>query len=54
MTTIDGVVFEEAWSRKLDSHYGDQKVHFISKDDLIANKRASGRKQDLLDLESLT
>jgi hypothetical protein len=29
-------------------------VYFISKEDLIANKRASGRKQDLLDLESLT
>jgi hypothetical protein len=28
-------------------------VHFISREDLIANKRASGRKQDLLDLENL-
>lgn len=54
ITTIDGVSFVDAWSRRFESHYGNQPVHFISKDDLIANKRASGRKQDLLDLDSLT
>jgi hypothetical protein len=54
MTAIDGVAFDDAWSRKVESRYGNQGVYFISKEDLIANKRASGRKQDLLDLESLT
>jgi hypothetical protein len=54
LTGIDGVTFDEAWSRKVESYYGAQRVYFISKVDLIANKRASGRKQDLLDLESLT
>jgi len=54
ITAIDGVSFEDAWSRRVDSRYGDQPVHFISREDLIANKRASGRKQDLLDLETLT
>jgi len=53
MTAIDGVSFDDAWSRKVESRYGDEKVYFISKEDLIATKRASGRKQDLLDLESL-
>jgi hypothetical protein len=53
LTAINGVVFEDAWSKKVESQYGDQRVYFISKEDLIANKRASGRKQDLLDLESL-
>lgn len=53
MTSIDGVAFEEAWERKVESRYGSQKVYFISRGHLIANKRASGRKQDLLDLESL-
>ena len=53
MTAIDGVAFDEAWARRVDAHYGDQPVPFISKADLIANKRATGRKQDLLDLESL-
>lgn len=54
MTAIDGVSFNDAWSRKVESRYGNERVYFISKEDLIANKRASGRKQDLLDLESLT
>jgi hypothetical protein len=54
MTAIDGVSFDDAWSRKIESRYGNEKVYFIAKEDLIANKRASGRKQDLLDLESLT
>jgi hypothetical protein len=54
ITSIDGVEFDEAWPRRVESSYGDQTVHVISKDDLIANKRASGRKQDLLDLEDLT
>jgi hypothetical protein len=53
MTAIDGVTFSEAWPRRFESVYGDQRVHFISKADLIANKKASGRSQDLLDLESL-
>ena len=54
MTSFDGVTFDDAWSRKVSSRYGDQRVYFISKEDLITNKRASGRKQDLLDIESLT
>ena len=29
------------------------KVNFISKDDLLANKRASGRPQDLVDFDKL-
>ena len=53
LTAIAGVAFDEAWPRMVTSHYGAQPVFFISKDDLIANKQASGRKQDLLDLESL-
>jgi len=54
MTAIDGVVFDEAWGRRVISQYGNQRVHFISKEDLIAHMRVSGRKQDLIDLEFLT
>lgn len=53
ITAIDGVSFEAAWARRVESRYGDQAVFFISKQDLIANKRASGRKQDLSDLDAL-
>ena len=53
LTGIDGVGFSEAWSRKVEGSYGTERVWFISKPDLIANKRASGRERDLLDLNDL-
>jgi hypothetical protein len=53
LTTIDGVSFEAAWSNKVEGKYGRERVWFISKADLIANKRASAREQDLLDLSDL-
>ncbi len=54
LTAIDGVEFEAAWKRRVESTYGQEKISIISKGDLIANKRASGRKQDLADLDDLT
>ena len=53
LTSIDGVNFKEAWERKVISKYGDQTLYFISKEDLILNKKASGRKRDLDDLAEL-
>ena len=44
LTSIDGVDFNEAWDRKIVAKYGDQNIYFISKEDLIKNKTASGRK----------
>ncbi|HUI65686.1 MAG TPA: DUF6036 family nucleotidyltransferase [Bacteroidota bacterium] len=54
VTSIDGVEFDQAWERRVAATYGAQTVHFISKADLVANKRASGRPQDLSDLDTLT
>jgi hypothetical protein len=54
LTSIDGVEFEAAWPRRTESMYGREKISVISKEDLISNKRASGRKQDLADLDDLT
>jgi hypothetical protein len=53
MTSIDGVEFDEAWSEKLVSEYADQTVHVLSRYHLIRNKKASGRLQDLADVEAL-
>jgi len=33
--------------------FSDFKVHFISKNDLLINKQASGRPQDLVDFDKL-
>ncbi len=51
---IPGAVFEECWSRRNDVDFDGLTVHFISKKDLIASKRASGRPQDLIDVDLLS
>jgi hypothetical protein len=50
---LPGVVFEEAWSRRESSVFGPEIVNYISRKDLIANKRAVGRPRDLDDVREL-
>ncbi len=50
---VDGLRFEEAWENKEDDSLDGLSVHFISKDDLLKNKKASGRDKDLLDAKIL-
>lgn len=54
LTRIDGVKFEDAYGRRLTLRLEGVEVPVISRDDLITNKRASGRTQDLADVERLT
>jgi hypothetical protein len=53
LTSIDGVEFDNAWERRVATQYGDQPVFVIGLDDLLLNKRTSGRPQDLVDLALL-
>jgi hypothetical protein len=53
ITSITGVTWEDADKGKLVGLYGDISVHFLGREQFIANKRAFGRKKDLADLESL-
>jgi hypothetical protein len=53
LTAIDGVDFAEAWPDRVSARFADQEVHVLSRAHLIKNKQASGRKQDLADLEWL-
>jgi hypothetical protein len=53
MTSISGVEFQEAWEARTVTRFADQEVGVISREHLVRNKRASGRTQDLADLESL-
>ncbi|MCG3137873.1 MAG: hypothetical protein HJJLKODD_01728 [Phycisphaerae bacterium] len=53
LTSIDGVEFDPAWKARLAIRYAGEQVQVLSKEHLIANKRASGRAQDLADLEHL-
>jgi hypothetical protein len=53
LTSIDGVTFEEAWTNRVQAQFSDQTVSVLSRADLVRNKSASGRLQDLADLERL-
>lgn len=46
-------VFDDAWARRLEISVGDLAVPVIGRSDFIANKKASGRPKDLLDIELL-
>lgn len=50
---IDGVTFDEAISNSVRGKYGEIDVNFIGRLELIKNKKASGRDQDLLDAKKL-
>lgn len=53
ITELEGVDFEGAWSRRMMVQLGGLDVPIIGLDDLIANKRATGRAKDLLDVAEL-
>ena len=53
LTSIDGVSFDECFSRRLPVQVDGLVLNFISLEDLKANKRATGRTKDRADLEEL-
>jgi hypothetical protein len=53
LTSIDGVDFKTCFNNRIIADFGDFEVNFISKADLLINKRASGRPQDLVDFDKL-
>lgn len=53
LTSITGLGFERAWPNRIRVRLGDTEVAIIGRDDLIANKRATGRAKDIADVEAL-
>ncbi|MFN9370168.1 MAG: nucleotidyltransferase [Planctomycetia bacterium] len=53
LNRIAGVTFAEARGQAVRGRYGDVEVTFIGKEDLLRNKRATGRHRDLGDVEEL-
>lgn len=51
---IPGLDFEESWERRVVVDFDGLPVLFISREDLIMAKLASGRAQDLIDAEILS
>jgi len=56
LTAIPGVEFDTAWARRVEEVFDEQtnlRANFISREDLLAAKRAAGRPQDLADIEAI-
>jgi len=52
-TFTPGLAFQEAWVRKVTMSYQGQEFFVVSREDLIASKRATGREKDLDDVRAL-
>lgn len=53
ITAVDGLVFAQAWKRRVRGTYAGERMNVIAIGDLIRNKRAVGRPQDLADAQAL-
>jgi len=54
LQSLPGVEFEGAWARRMLVELAGTVIPVIGRDDLIANKRAVGRAQDLKDVRALS
>ena len=54
ITTPDGIDFQTCYNSKIEIKLNEIPVNFIDLDNLKKNKLASGRLQDLADLENLS
>ncbi|MCJ7729305.1 MAG: nucleotidyltransferase [Sedimentisphaerales bacterium] len=53
ITSLTGVSWQQVNSKRIKGKYGGVSVSFISRKHLILNKKATGRKRDLADIEAL-
>ncbi len=53
MMSIPGIEFQEAWNNRETVELADHPIPFISRSDLIRAKKASGRPQDIIDIQKL-
>jgi len=53
LTAISAVSFDDAWSRRVVLEVAEVKAPVLSREDLIRNKRATGRTKDLADAEEI-
>ena len=53
MTSVIGLVFEDAWASRIAHLVDGLEVPFIGRTALLENKRATGRPKDLADIDAL-
>ncbi|RLC96691.1 MAG: hypothetical protein DRI77_08230 [Chloroflexi bacterium] len=52
-TATPGIDFDEAWKQREIMKYRGREILVVSRDDLIASKRAAGRERDIEDVRIL-
>ena len=52
-TSTPGIAFDDAWQHRITQSYHGQEFFILSKQDLIASKRAAGRAVDMEDVRLL-
>ncbi|MFK7988521.1 MAG: hypothetical protein AB8I08_21055 [Sandaracinaceae bacterium] len=53
LTTITGVTFDEAWPARVPVDRDGLTLPFLGREQLLTNKRATGRDKDLVDVKLL-
>lgn len=53
ITSLTGVSWEDAYRDRVAGTYGGVSVSYLGREHFVSNKRATGRKRDLADLEAL-
>ena len=53
LTVVSGLSFDDAWQNRVEGQLYDLPVYVIGAEDLVRNKRASGRDKDLQDVKRL-
>ncbi len=53
LTRVSGMDFATAWAGRIESSFGDVRAPVIGLAELLTNKRAAARPQDLADVDAL-
>ena len=54
LTSISGVDFPQAWPNRVEAQFGEVTVPVLGIQEMIQNKRQSGRPKDLIDADELS
>ena len=54
LMSVSGIEFKNAWTNRVETDFDGVPAYFIGLADLIENKKASGRLQDLADIEKVS
>ncbi len=54
LTSVSGIVFDDCFDSRIVTKIDEVYANYIDLDNLLKNKKASGRPQDLADLDNLT